>query len=150
MYAIMYAFLIKSAPIESKTNYSYFNCEAPMRNIQIEDVLNAMIIVESGGDKNAHAKSEQAVGILQIRPIMIREVNRILRINKSKIRYRKKDRWSREKSIEIFMIVYNYHHIGKSFEEVARFWNGGHYGMKKEITKIYWEKVKKELYNQMN
>jgi hypothetical protein len=45
----------------------------------IEDPLIAAIIqVESGGDTLAYNSKEDAVGCLQIRPIMVREVNRLL------------------------------------------------------------------------
>ena len=55
----------------------------PIKQIEVEvieqpDLVKALIQVESSGRDNAHNISEDAVGCLQIRPIMVREVNRIL------------------------------------------------------------------------
>ena len=46
-----------------------------------------MIMVESEGNDSAYHKREKAAGCLQIRPIMVREVNRILGIQKSELEY---------------------------------------------------------------
>ena len=55
--------------------------------ISEHDLVSALILVESRGNDSAigdrHLVGEEAVGALQIRPIMVREVNRILRIQKS-------------------------------------------------------------------
>ena len=60
-------------------------------------MIQAMIMVESEGNDSAYHKGEKAAGCLQIRPIMVREVNRILKIQKSELEYALEDRWSREK-----------------------------------------------------
>jgi hypothetical protein len=112
-------------------------------------LLEAMIIVESNGndscigDKNLGRPS---VGCLQIRPIMVREVNRILRKQKIKKKYTLNDRYSRKKSIEMFYIWRDYHHSEDSDEVIARCWNGGPKGWKKKSTRYYWIKVVKERY----
>ena len=46
------------------------------------DFVSAVIYIESRGDSLAYNTKEKAVGVLQIRPIMLREVNRVLRKNK--------------------------------------------------------------------
>ena len=56
------------------------------------DLINAMIQVESEGDNSAYCAAEEAVGCLQIRPIMLREVNRILEICNKVDRYTLEDR----------------------------------------------------------
>jgi len=114
-----------------------------------EILINALIEVESLGNDSAigdkHLVGNEAVGALQIRPIMVREVNRILKIQKSKKRFKRKDRFSREKSIEMFMIWKNYHHPDGGFETIARNWNGGPRGYKNPRTEHYWAKVQLEL-----
>ena len=110
-------------------------------------VLNAMIKVESKGNDLAYCAKENAVGCLQIRPIMVKEINRILIRQKKSIRYTLEDRWSRKKSIEMFFIWKNYHHKNSSLEKIARNWNGGPNGYTRNCTKVYWNKVKKELEN---
>ena len=116
------------------------------------DLVTALIHVESRGNDSAigdrHLVGNEAVGALQIRPIMVREVNRILKIQKSNKRFTLKDRFEREKSIEMFYIWKNYHHKNDEFEVVSRCWNGGPKGYKVSRTEKYWNKVKKQLNNE--
>lgn len=105
------------------------------------DIISAMIKVESGGNDSAYNIKEEAVGCLQIRPIMVREVNRILKRCGEDKRFKLKDRWDRDKSIEMFIIWRDYHHSNSEYEKIARNWNGGADGYKKKSTEKYWEKV---------
>jgi hypothetical protein len=107
-------------------------------------MVNALIMVESSGNNNAYCKSEDAVGCLQIRRTMVRDINRILKRQGLTIRYRYKDRWTRSKSIEMFNIYCAYYNL-TSPEYQARCWNGGPKGYKKGATKRYWSKVKSIL-----
>jgi len=112
-------------------------------------LLEAMILVESSGNDSCIGDrnlGRPSVGCLQIRPIMVREVNRILRKQKIKKKYTLNDRYSRKKSIEMFYIWRDYHHSEDSDEVIARCWNGGPKGWKKKSTKYYWVKVVKEKY----
>ena len=122
----------------------------PIVEIEPLDVLiDAMIIVESQGNDSAigdtHLGSNYAVGALQIRPIMVREVNRILKLKGVKYRYQLKDRYDRDKSIEMFLIWKEFHHKDSDFEVIARSWNGGSNGPKKSKTYNYWKKVEQQL-----
>tara|TARA_R110000764_G_scaffold153968_1_gene241898 strand:- start:203 stop:742 length:540 start_codon:yes stop_codon:yes gene_type:complete len=116
-----------------------------------EEFIEAVIYVESRGDINAYNETEEAVGCLQIRPIMLREVNRVLKRDRSELRFTLEDRWDREKSIDIFHIIAEQtkccENISKLefFETVARRWNGGRRGDRKKATEIYWERVKNKL-----
>ena len=113
------------------------------------DLVTALIHVESRGNDSAigdrHLVGSEAVGALQIRPIMVREVNRILRIQKSDIRFTLKDRFDRTKTIEMFYIWKNYHHKDSDMETIARNWNGGPKGYKRNSTLKYWNKVEQQL-----
>ena len=109
----------------------------------ITTLVDALIMVESNGNPNAYCKKEKAVGCLQIRPVMLREVNRILRKQKSTKRFSLEDRWDCGLSEEMFYIWRNYHHEDSSDEVIARCWNGGPRGYKKQSTKHYWQKVQK-------
>ena len=106
----------------------------------IPNLIDAIIYVESRGNIKAHNVSEDAVGCLQIRPIMLREVNRLLGYNK----YKLADRWNKSKSIEMFNVIKD-HTTNPTNEKLARNWNGGWNGYKKESTLKYWYKVKKQL-----
>jgi hypothetical protein len=88
----------------------------------------------------AYNSKEDAVGCLQIRPIMVREVNRLL----GKDRFKLKDRWSKQKSIQMFNILRS-HLKGASDEQIARVWNGGYNGHNKQGTLKYWQKVRNNL-----
>ena len=108
-------------------------------------LLDAIMYVESRNDPTAWNKKEDACGVLQIRPIMIDDVNRILAKNDIPKVYTLDDRWSKQKSIEIFKIIKNYYAPNGTPEEIARIWNGGPHGHKKDCTLQYWEKVKNQL-----
>lgn len=116
-----------------------------------DDFVEAVIQVESRGNDLAYNERENAVGCLQIRPIMVKEVNRVLKTNKSNLTFTLNDRWDRQKSIDMFDIIADeiYCCVGLSqmefFEIVARKWNGGPSGHKKTATIEYWNKIKKQL-----
>ena len=112
-----------------------------------KSLVDALILVESGGSSYAFNKKENACGCLQIRPIMLREVNRILRKQNNDKRFTKEDRWDCGLSQEMFYIWRNYHHENSSNEVVARNWNGGPRGYKKQSTEHYWNKVQKTWAN---
>jgi hypothetical protein len=110
---------------------------------QINTLVDALILVESSGNPNAYNKKERACGCLQIRPIMLREVNRILSKQKSDRKFLLEDRWECGLSKEMFYIWVNHHHKDSSDEVIARCWNGGPRGWKKPQTEHYWNKVQK-------
>ena len=116
------------------------------------DLLTALIFVESRGNDSAigdrHLVGNEAVGALQIRPIMVREVNRILKIQGKTERFDLKDRFDRQQSIRMFMVWKNYHHKNSEPEVIARNWNGGPKGYKVSRTEKYWLKVEKQLNNE--
>ena len=116
------------------------------------DLLTALIFVESRGNDSVigdrHLVGNEAVGALQIRPIMVREVNRILKIQGKTERFDLKDRFDRQQSIRMFMVWKNYHHKNSEPEVIARNWNGGPKGYKKDRTIKYWNKIEKQLNNE--
>tara|TARA_Y100000592_G_scaffold83712_1_gene133790 strand:+ start:327 stop:869 length:543 start_codon:yes stop_codon:yes gene_type:complete len=107
-------------------------------------LLSAIIHVESSNNDSAYNISEDAVGCLQIRKCMVDDVNRILRRQKSDLRFSYNDRWLRNKSIKMFDI-YCKHYGLTTAEEIARCWNGGPRGMQNEMTATYWKKVQENL-----
>ena len=107
-------------------------------------LLNAIITIESSNNDSAYHAGEDAVGCLQIRPCMVFDVNRILKKQNKTIQYSLTDRWSRDKSIEMFYVYCNYYNL-TTLEAMARSWNGGPRGANKTTTVSYWEKVKNQL-----
>ena len=108
------------------------------------DILNAIVQVESGGDPTAHAKGEDAVGILQIRKCMVDDVNRILTRQGISKRFTYMDRWDIIKSYEMFNMFCDYYGLTTA-EEMARCWNGGPRGINNPATLGYWDKVENIL-----
>lgn len=104
-------------------------------------LLDAIIQVESGGNPNAVGDSGKAVGIMQIWPIMVEDINRILNKNV----YTLEDRYNPNKSVEMYNIFMEHYCKFYSDEQKARCWNGGPDGWKKTATLPYWNKVKKVL-----
>ena len=139
-----------------EVSYEETIIELEPKNIQMaiseRDLVTALIFVESRGNDSAvgdrHLVGNEAVGALQIRPIMVREVNRILKLQKSDKRFTLKDRFERDKSIEMFYIWKNYHHKNSEPEVIARNWNGGPKGYKSSRTEKYWIKVENQLNNE--
>ena len=117
-------------------DYNYINNSAHL--------LSALMFVESSYDDSAYNASEDAVGCLQIRKCMVNDVNRILRKQRSEIRYNYDDRWVRYKSVQMFKIYCRYYNLNTA-EEIARCWNGGPRGMHNEMTVGYWKKVSNKL-----
>ncbi len=117
--------------------------------LKYEKLIEALIQVESEGIEDIHGdiglKEGPSVGVLQIRPIMVREVNRILRIKKINKKFKLKDRYSRKKSIEMFNIWRMFYHPDGNFEKISRTWNGGPKGYLKKSTVGYWMEVQNEL-----
>lgn len=115
----------------------------------INKLVNALIHVESRGNDSIigdkHLPGNEAVGALQIRPIMVREVNRILKLQGKTERFKLKDRFDRTQSIRMFMIWKGYHHPNSDFEKIARNWNGGPNGYKYQQTEKYWNKIQQQL-----
>jgi hypothetical protein len=110
-----------------------------------EELIEAMAFIESGGNPNAIGDlnlGTPSIGLLQIRPIMVREVNRILKKQGLEKRFRNADRKDSTKSIEMFNIWADTYHTNSSYEKMARNWNGGPRGYKNKRTEHYWQKIK--------
>ena len=101
-------------------------------------VMDAIIQVESEGNPNA--VSGNSVGVMQITPILVKDCNEILKRQKSKKRYTMADRYSVEKSKEMFLLIQKYYNPENNVEKAIRLWNGGiKYSVK--ATNGYYKKV---------
>ena len=101
-------------------------------------VMDAIIQVESDG--NPRAVSGNSVGVMQITPVLVKECNNILQKQKSNKRYTLDDRYSVEKSKEMFLLIQKYFNPENNVEKAIRSWNGGiKYSVK--ATNKYYEKV---------
>ena len=105
-------------------------------------VMEAIIQVESKGNPNA--KSGNSVGAMQITPILVAECNNILKKRNSKKRFKLSDRFSVNKSKEMFLLMQSVYNPLNCIEKAIRSWNGGNHYSKKR-TQRYFEKVMKLL-----
>ena len=105
-------------------------------------VMDAIIEVESGGD--AKAVNGRSVGAMQITPILVKECNNILQQKNSKKRYTLADRYSIEKSKEMFLLIQSHHNPANCIEKAIRLWNGGANYSVKATTK-YYQKVMSKM-----
>ncbi len=82
--------------------------------------LQALVMVESEGNPNAVGKTND-VGILQITPIYVKEVNRILKEE----RYTLADRTNPDKSVEMFSVMQDYWNPDHDIELAIHLHNPG-------------------------
>lgn len=122
------------------------NEEKAEKSFNWEPIIAAIIEVESGG--NPYAKSGSSVGVLQITPVLVTECNNILKRDKSKKRYSLKDRFSKERSKEMFLLFQRTYNPLNNVEKAIRSWNGG-LRYKAKRTQRYFEKVMRVL-NRIN
>jgi hypothetical protein len=116
--------------------------EAHWKRTDMDRLWDAICEVESGGRADAVNVSERAVGIAQIRPIMVADVNRIL----GEDRYQHPDSaLSPTESREMFEIYVAHYFPAGDAEAMARGWNGGPKGATKNATRTYWSKVQELL-----
>lgn len=138
IFLVVFSFVFMSAhAAKGSKDFSYSHSEQHWK-----PVIDAIIQVESNGRNDARRGA--SVGVLQITPVLVAECNNILRLRKSKKRYRLSDRTSRQKSIEMFLLFQSWFNPKNDIELAIRSWNGGmHYNVKK--TQRYFNKVMKAL-----
>lgn len=89
----------------------------------------ATAMVESSLDSNKVVKKTDAVGFLQIRPIKVAEINRLLNLkNKTKnvVYYTLADRYSVVKSIEMFRIEMEHKNPKLNIGKCVKLWYGSY------------------------
>lgn len=85
---------------------------------RLAKMVDAFAFVES--TYNPAAVNGDCVGYLQISPIMVREVNRLL----GEERYTLNDRWDKNKSIEMFCIIMRRKNPTLNIRKACITWNG--------------------------
>ena len=95
----------------------------PVTELTANDTLFAMAEafawVESRGNHMAYNEKEDAVGLLQIRPIMVREANRLI----GEDAFTLADRWEPMESIDIFCTVMEHHNPKLDIDRAIDIWN---------------------------
>ena len=108
---------------------------------RFEKLYLAVAWVESRNNPTAYNKKEDARGILQIRAIMVKDVNRIL----GEETFVHDDAYDPKKARKMFEVFLNHYWSDGSLEQWARSWNGGPKGPDKEATLHYWGKVQEAM-----
>lgn len=104
-----------------------------------DKVIEAIIQVESSGNPKAINKKTDAVGIMQIRKIVVDDCNEYLKKLKIDKNFEYEDRWDIQKSKEMFVLIQMRYNKTNDIEKAARIWNGG-CCYKKESTDKYYQK----------
>lgn len=114
----------------------------------MEGLLEAIKQVESSGRPDA-VGTDSELGILQITPIMVAEVNRILDLRGlQREHFTLDDRLSVRDSEAMFWIYTDFwcdQTHDYSLEGIARRWNGGPEGHRKPSTEAYWRRVSAQM-----
>jgi soluble lytic murein transglycosylase-like protein len=102
-------------------------------------LLSALIQVESGGNDQARGRHGE-LGALQIKSIMVRDVNRIMGTSYA-------HQQVTNRAISIFIAESYFAHYGKhlSDESLARLWQGGPKALKRSSSRAYGRRVMREL-----
>jgi hypothetical protein len=119
----------------SKSNENHANENQIMHPL----LLSALIQVESGGNDHARGRHGE-LGALQIKPILVRDVNRIMGTHYTHSQVT-------NRAISIFIAESYFSHYGKhlSDESLARLWQGGPKGLKRSSTRAYGKRVMRQL-----
>jgi len=108
--------------------------------VTISNLISALIIVESSGNDMAVGDNGRAIGPLQIHKAVVLDVNRITGSH-----YQWQQMTNRAQARAVCEAYLKHYGRGASTEQLARRWNGGPSGDKKQATEAYWNKVRKHL-----
>ena len=116
-----------------------------------DNLMSAIIAVESNGKANAIGDNGQAYGILQVHKSVVQDVNRIY-----SLRHTHQDMFNPERAKQVFTLYTKYYgdlyqkkaQQPATAEIIARIWNGGPNGYNNPATLKYWKKVKEAIRNE--
>ena len=106
-------------------------------------LIDAIILVESGGQDMAIGDGNRARGPLQVHKAVVEDVNRFAGTS-----YSWKGMTNRVAARKVCALYLQRYAKGSSNEEAARIWNGGPTGPSKTATKRYWMRVSREIKRQ--
>jgi hypothetical protein len=86
---------------------------------------------------SATARNGDAIGFLQITPICVEEANRIL----GKEQFTLEDRWSKERSVEIWHVIQNHHNPDHDHDKALDIWNPNHPDSYKDGVQLYYNQL---------
>jgi hypothetical protein len=108
--------------------------------MNLNNLITALMIVESSGNDQAIGDNGRALGPLQIHRGVVQDVNRITGSN-----YRHSEMTNRAQARAVCEAYLKHYGRGKTTEEQARIWNGGPTGDRKTATLAYWRRIQKVI-----
>jgi len=110
-------------------------------------LIFALCAVESNHNPRAIGDGGKAVGVLQITPICVDDVNRICKagVSSTPRAFTMDDRYDPDASKLMCQIYLDHYASRHSLEGMARIWNGGPNGANDLSTIPYWKKVRAVL-----
>jgi hypothetical protein len=108
--------------------------------MNLNNLITALMIVESGNNDRAIGDQGRALGPLQIHRGVVLDVNRITGSH-----YRQQDMTNRVQARAVCEAYLKHYGRGKTTEEQARIWNGGPAGDRKTATVAYWRRIQKVI-----
>lgn len=105
-------------------------------------VISAIIQVESKGDSLACSPSGKYIGAMQIAKILVDDCNEYAKMKKYNLNYTYDDRYSLNKSKEMFILIQRRYNKNKNIHKAIKIWNGGcHYKPNDPKVIRYYNKV---------
>ena len=105
-------------------------------------------IESSDGTRMQNPDDPLCVGWTQMRPVAVRDCNRICRLNSDPRRFKLIDRYNKQKCWEMFEILVTHYLVDQpGMESIALFWCRGYEGMDQRLTikaKHYLQRVTEE------
>lgn len=108
--------------------------------MNLNSLISALMIVESGNNDQAIGDQGRAIGCLQIHKSVVADVNKFTGSH-----YQWQQMTNRAQARAVCEAYLTHYGKGCSTEQLARRWNGGPAGDRKSATEAYWAKVKKHL-----
>ena len=108
--------------------------------MNLTNLITALIAVESSGNDLAIGDNGNAIGCLQIHRGVVLDVNKFTGSH-----YQWQQMTNRAQARAVCEAYLKHYGKGCTTEQLARRWNGGPSGDKKQATEAYWNKVKKQL-----
>jgi len=93
----------------------------------------ALIDVESEGRDSIVGRNDD-VGILQLTPIYVKEVNRLMKTDSFKLSHR----WDRKRSLEMFDIIQSHYNVERDIDKAIRLHNPN-------AGEVYKSKIKRKI-----
>ena len=108
--------------------------------MNLNSLISALMIVESGNNDQAIGDQGRAIGCLQIHKAVVLDVNKFTGSH-----YRHQDMTNRAQARAVCQAYLEHYGKGKTLEQQARIWNGGPTGDRKPVTLAYWRRVQKAI-----